>query len=145
MVELVSFKLLYFHQFTAPHSNAFQFIFFLLTGWHRSTRKKKSSRLHSLNSGWQGATSCINWCFYMVGPFSHEMSHIMKDMVLLNTFSNYNITNRPTFNSRPVNSVYNGTESLWHMAPKTRELVPNDIKALDSCLSFKMQWNYGSQ
>ena len=36
-----------------------------------------------------------------------------------------------------VNSVYNGTELLSHLAPKIWELVLNDIKALEPLSEFK--------
>ena len=69
--------------------------------------------------------------------FSGISPDIMKDAFLLNTSSDYNIRNRSTFQSRPINSVYNGTESLSHLAPKIWEHVPNDIKALDSLPQFQ--------
>ena len=56
---------------------------------------------------------------------------IMKDVFPLNTSANYNIKNRSTFYSRPVNSVYSGTEPLSHLVLKVWEHVPNDSKALD--------------
>ena len=61
----------------------------------------------------------------------------MKDVFPLSTSSNYNISNRPTFYSMPLNSVYNGIDSLSHLAPKMWELVSNGISALESLLEFK--------
>ena len=63
---------------------------------------------------------------------------ILNDVFPSNTFSNYNIRNRSAFCSRPLNSVYNGTESLSHLTPKMLTLVPNNIKPLDSLWEFKM-------
>ena len=62
---------------------------------------------------------------------------IMKDVFPLNTSSNYNNRKRSTFYSRTENPVYNGTESLLHLAAKIWKLVPNDIKVLDSLSEFK--------
>ena len=61
----------------------------------------------------------------------------MKDVFPLSTSSNYNISNRPTFYSMPLNSVYNGIDSLSNLAPKMWELVSNGISALESLLEFK--------
>ena len=57
---------------------------------------------------------------------------ILNDVFPSNTSSNYNIRNRSAFCSRPLNSVYNGTESLSYLTPKMLKLVPNNIKPLDS-------------
>ena len=61
----------------------------------------------------------------------------MKDVFPLNTSSNCNIRNRLTFYSRPINSVYKGTESLSHLASKKWELVLYVIKPFDSLSKFK--------
>lgn len=61
----------------------------------------------------------------------------MKEVFPLNTPSNYNIKNRLTFHLRPVDSVYDITESISGLAPKTWELVYNDIKALYALPEFK--------
>ena len=55
----------------------------------------------------------------------------MKVVFPLNATSNYNVRNRSSFYSRLVNSVYKVTDSLLHFISKIREIVPNDIKALD--------------
>ena len=68
---------------------------------------------------------------------------IMKDVFPLNTSSNYDIRNRPTFFTRRVRSVFNGTESLSYLAPKIWELVPENIKTAESLSKFKFlikQW-----
>ena len=62
--------------------------------------------------------------------------HTMKDIFLLNTSSNHNISNEPIFYSRPVNSVYSRTESISHFLTKRWEL-PNNIKALESLHEFE--------
>ena len=73
---------------------------------------------------------CLTTELYKV--FSGISPDVVKDVFPLNTSSNNNIRNRSTFYSSPVNSVYKATVSLSHLAPKIREFVPNDIKALDS-------------
>ena len=62
---------------------------------------------------------------------------IMKDVFPLNTSSNYDIRNRPTFSTRRVRSVFNSTESLSYLAPKIWELIPERIKAAESLSNFK--------
>ena len=65
---------------------------------------------------------------------------VMKDVFALSTSSNYNIRNRSTNYSKSCRLfylVYNGTESLSHLALRLWELVPNDIKALNSLSEFK--------
>ena len=51
--------------------------------------------------------------------------------------SGYNLRNKRTFKSRRVKSMRYGTDSLAYLAPKIWELVPNEIKAVESLASFK--------
>ena len=62
---------------------------------------------------------------------------IMKDVFPLNTSSNYNTRNRRVFHSRPIKTVYYGSETLSHLGPKIWELVPDEIKSLNFLTSFK--------
>ena len=64
---------------------------------------------------------------------------IMKDVFPLNTSSTYDIRNREIFYTRPVKSVYHGTESLSYLAPKIWELVPESIKSAESLSVFKIR------
>ena len=50
----------------------------------------------------------------------------------------YKLRNHNTFVRSPVNSVFNGTETLSYLGPKTWDLVPNEIKQSDSLKSFKL-------
>ena len=61
----------------------------------------------------------------------------MKDVFPLNTSSTYDIRNREIFYTRPVRSVYHGTES--YLAPKIWELVPESIKSAESLSVFKIR------
>ena len=53
---------------------------------------------------------CLTIELYKI--FNGISPDIMKDVFHLNTSSNYYIRNRPTFFTRRVRSVFNGTESL---------------------------------
>ena len=62
---------------------------------------------------------------------------LMKEVFPLNDDSGYSLRNNRTFKSRRVKSMRYGTYSLAYLAPKIWELVPNEIKALESLASFK--------
>ena len=56
----------------------------------------------------------------------------------------YNFRNMNPFISTNVNTVYNGTETIYFRGPKTWALVPEDIKNATSLSTFKSkikQWN----
>ena len=61
----------------------------------------------------------------------------MKDVSPLNTNSFYNTRNKIIFHSRHIRTVHFGSETLSHPAPKIWELVPDEIKKLESVASFK--------
>ena len=72
---------------------------------------------------------------YKVGNrFSPDM---MKGIFPLNADSFYNTRNKIMFHSRHIRTVYFGSERLSHLAPKIWELVPEEIKKLESVASFK--------
>ena len=50
---------------------------------------------------------------------------------------NENLRNKVTFHSRDIRTVHFGWEMLPHLAPKMWELVPEEIKKLESVDSFK--------
>ena len=52
---------------------------------------------------------------------------ILSDIFQIRT-SSYNLRENSNFYSRPVHSVYNGTESLSFLGPKIWELTSEDIK-----------------
>ena len=72
--------------------------------------------------------------------FNDISPDIMKDVFPLNTSSTYDIRNREIFYTRPVKSVYHGTESLSYLAPKIWELVPESIKSAESLSVFKIRF-----
>ena len=61
----------------------------------------------------------------------------MKDVFSLNENSCYNTSNKRMFRSRDIRTAHFGSESLSHLAPKIWELVPEEIKKLESAASFK--------
>ena len=68
---------------------------------------------------------------------------LVSDCFKLNNMTVYNTRNRCTFYSRPVRTVFHGTESLSHLGSKILELVPNDMKNLSLLTAFKKaikQW-----
>ena len=67
--------------------------------------------------------------YKIVNGFSPE---IMKDVFSFNTNSSYNIRNRRTFRSRPIRTVYFGSETLSCLGPKS-------FKTLESVASFKTE------
>ena len=62
---------------------------------------------------------------------------LMKDVFPLNDDSGYSTRNKRTFKSRHVKTVRYGTDSLAYLAPKIWELVPNEMKNLESLTTFK--------
>ena len=72
--------------------------------------------------------------YKVVNRFSPD---IMKDVFPLNANSFYNTRNKRTFHSRHIRTFHFGSETLSHLAPKIWELVPEEIKELESVTSFK--------
>ena len=72
--------------------------------------------------------------YKVVNGFSPD---IMKDVFPLNENLRYNTRNKRTFHSRDIRTVHFGSETLSHLAPKIWELVPEEIKKLESVASFK--------
>ena len=62
---------------------------------------------------------------------------ILKDVFPLSTSSNYDSRSRRVFTTRSVKTVYQGTESLSHLASKVCELFPNNIKSLENLPKFE--------
>ena len=72
--------------------------------------------------------------YKLVNGFSPD---IMKDVFPLNANPLYNTRNKRMFHSRHIRTVHFGSETLSHLAPKILELVPEEIKKLESVASFK--------
>ena len=61
---------------------------------------------------------------------------IMKEVFPFNENTSYNTKNKRKFQSRSIKSFTFGFETLSQLAPKIWELVPVEIKNLDSVASF---------
>ena len=53
--------------------------------------------------------------------------------------SSYNLRRNDTFEKRKVHSVYHGTESLSFLGSKLWDLVPVELKQLETLYSFKLK------
>ena len=73
--------------------------------------------------------------FYKV--VNRFLPDIMKDVFPLNANSFYNTRNKRTFHSRHIGTVHFGSETLSNVALKMWELVPEEIKKLESVASIK--------
>ena len=62
---------------------------------------------------------------------------IMKEAFPLNENASYNTRSKRKFHSRSIKSIAYGSETLSHLAPKILELVPVEIKNVNSVASFK--------
>ena len=62
---------------------------------------------------------------------------ITKDVFPLNENCFHNTRNKRRFHSRHIRTFQFGSETLSHLAPKIGELVPEEIKKLESVASFK--------
>ena len=72
--------------------------------------------------------------YKVVNGFSPDT---MKDVFPLNENSFYNTMNKRTFDSSHIRTAHFGSETLSHLAPKINELVPEEVKKLESVASFK--------
>ena len=61
---------------------------------------------------------------------------ILND-IFLQKINSYDLRNKSTFESRKVNSVYHGTESLSFLGPKIWDLVPPEMKEIECLEVFK--------
>ena len=69
---------------------------------------------------------------------------IMQVILRFRNSSIHNLRSQNTFEIPFRNSVYNGTESISYLGPKVWELVPDNLKRINSLTSFKEQikkWN----
>ena len=69
---------------------------------------------------------------------------IMQQIFRFQNSSRYNLGSQNTFEIPFRNHVYNGSESISYLGPKVWELVPNNLKRINSLTSFKEQikkWN----
>ena len=89
---------------------------------------------NSLSVHFRNVQALVIELYKVVNGFSPD---IMKDIFPLNENLCYNTKNKRTFHSRDIRTVHFGSETLSHLAPKIWELVPEEIKKLESVASFK--------
>ena len=69
---------------------------------------------------------------------------IMQEIFRFPNNKRHNLGSQTNFKIPFRNSVYNGTESISYLGPKVWELVPDNLKRVNSMTSFKEQkkkWN----
>ena len=69
----------------------------------------------------------------------------MKEVFPFNENTSYNTRNKRKFHTRSIESFAFGSEMLSHLAPKIWELVPVEIKNVESVASFKRASKNGNQ
>ena len=64
---------------------------------------------------------------------------IMQEILRFQNSSRYNLRSQNTFEIPFRNSVYNGTESMSYLGPNVWELVPDNLKKINTLTTFKEQ------
>ena len=62
---------------------------------------------------------------------------IMNDVLQIRNNTHYNLRYAPTFLTKPIHSVFNGSESESYLGPKIWEQMLNDVKMINSLVRFK--------
>ena len=68
----------------------------------------------------------------------------MENIFKLRTEMPYNTRNISEFLRPAVNSVYDGSESISYLGPKMWDILPEELKAIETLESFKKEikkWN----
>ena len=99
-----------------------------------STFEELSTTDNSVSVHQQNIQVLATELYKIVNGLSPE---IMKEVFPFNENTSYNTRNKRKFHSRSKKSVTFGSEMLSHLAPKIWELVPVEIKNVDSVASFK--------
>ena len=83
---------------------------------------------------------------YITEVLAREMFKIHRGLspdilrgIFVPKISSYNLRMNNTFQRRQVHYVYHGTESLSFLGPKIRDLVPLELKQLESLEVFKLK------
>ena len=71
--------------------------------------------------------------------FLVDCGKIVVREIFVPKISLYNLRRNSTFERRQVHSVYHGTESLSFLGPKIWDLVPLELKQLESLEVFKLK------
>ena len=62
---------------------------------------------------------------------------ILNDAFQIRRNTHYNLRYTPTFLTNPIHSFFNGSESASYLGLKIWEQFPNDVKMINSFLTFK--------
>ena len=73
----------------------------------------------------------------MFKVYKEERPGIPQDVFPLNSQPEYNFRNKTHIATRPIRTVYYGGNSLRYLGPNLWELIPSDIKDIDSVEVFK--------
>ena len=61
----------------------------------------------------------------------------MSEIFQLRKNTHYHLRHTSQFMAHPIHSVYNGSESASYLGPKIWELIPPEIKTIESLAGFK--------
>ena len=73
----------------------------------------------------------------MFRVYTGSATDILNELFPLKPPSNYNLRNQPEFIVRPIKTVHYGLNSLAYLGPRMWELIPNNMKRLESVEAFK--------
>ena len=73
----------------------------------------------------------------MFRVYTGSATDILNELFPLKQPSNYNLKNQSEFIVRPVKTVHYGLNSLAYLGPRIWELLPNNLKRLESVEAFK--------
>ena len=99
-----------------------------------STYEKPVETENSVSVHFRNVQALAIELYKVVNGFSPD---IMNNVFPLKENLRYNTRSKTTFHSRDIRTVHFGFETLLHLAPKIWELVPEEIKKLESVASFK--------
>ena len=71
--------------------------------------------------------------------YTGSPTDFLNEVFSLKPPSNYNLRNLPEFTVRPVKTVHFGLNSLAYLGPRIWELLPNNLKILESVAVFEFK------
>ena len=74
-----------------------------------------------------------------VYKFKNSLGPDIMNDIFIKKSHNYDLRNDIIFETKKVNSVYNGTETVSYRAQKTWDMVPDDIKTSQTVKEFKQK------
>ena len=73
----------------------------------------------------------------MFRVYTGSATDILNELFPLKLHSNYNLRNQPEFIVRPIKTAHYGLNSFAYLGPRIWELLPNNLKRLESVEAFK--------